>query len=462
MSRENLMALILAAGEGKRMKSKKSKVIHKICGKPLIERVYQQVKNSKIDDIVVVVGNKAEQVKECLNERVKYAFQNEQLGTGHAVMQAIDYLKERKGNVLILSGDTPLFTSRSIEDILEYHQTNQNTATVVTAQVDNPKGYGRIVRDEIHNVKKIVEDRDTSDYESKIKEVNSGIYCFDIEVLTQCLGLLNNNNSQNEYYITDVIEIMIQNGYKVGAKILEDANEILGINDRAQLAQLEKILRHQIIKNLMVNGVTFMDPESTYIEEDVVIGVDTIIYPSTIIEGKTSIGEECVIGPNTKISDSEINDNVKIDNSVVLNSVVEDSTNIGPFAYIRPESKIGKGVKIGDFVEVKKSSIGDNTKISHLSYIGDAQVGKNVNIGCGAITVNYDGKNKYTTIIGDNSFVGCNSNLVSPVKVDENAYIAAGSTITDNIPNNALAIARTRQIIKEDWVTKKIKGEDKI
>ena len=452
---EHLMAIILAAGEGKRMKSKKTKILHEICGKPMVEWAYQCVKSSGVDEIVLVIGRNSEEVKECMGNKVFYAKQEEQLGTGHAVIQAQEYLENKEGQVVIMYGDMPLVTSKTISLAVDYHKEKGNAATIITADFDNPAGYGRIIRNSQNDVLEIVEDRDASTEQKKIKEINSGIYCFDISALREALNKLDNKNDQGEYYLTDTIKILISKGLKVGAIKIEEKEELAGINDRTQLADAAKVLRKRILNRLMAEGVTIIDPDSTYIDSEVEIGIDTIIHPSTIIKGETKIGEECIIGPGSTIENSKVGNKVGIKNSVVIESCIDDETQIGPFAYLRPGSNIGKNVKIGDFVEIKKSSIGDGTKISHLTYVGDAEVGKKVNLGCGVVVVNYDGQRKHKTTIGDNSFVGCNVNLISPVEVKNNAYIAAGSTITDEVPENSLAIARNRQVIKENWVLKK-------
>ncbi len=451
----HLIAVVLAAGEVKRMKSKKSKLLHEICNKPLVEWVYQAARDSGVTETVLVVGHKADQVKEYMGDRVKYALQEKQLGTGHAVMQAVDYLKDKTGSVMVLYGDTPLITSQALSKALDVHIQNNYSATIITAELENPTGYGRIVRSGNGDVLKIVEQRDADEETLKIKESNPGMYCFNIQDLLEALKDLKNDNSQGEYYLTDTIQILIEKGHRVGAVRIGDSDEVLGINDRLQLAEASEIMRKRILSNLMRSGVTIINPASTYIDNTVKIGIDTIIYPGTIIEGDTVIGEDCIIGPNSRIVSSTISDGAAINNSIVLESIVGECTKIGPFSYIRPQSTIGKKVKIGDFVEIKKSVIGDKTSISHLTYVGDAEVGKNVNLGCGVVFVNYDGKHKNKTIVGDNAFVGCNTNLISPVEVEANTYIAAGSTITDKVPENSLAIARERQVIKDEWVTKK-------
>jgi len=455
-----ITAVILAAGEGKRMKSKNSKVVHKVCGKPIVKWVDRAAKEAGILDSIIVVGHKAEQVKKAMGEEANFALQEKQLGTGHAVMQCEGFLKGKSGTVMVLYGDTPLITSETLAETLKYHHDSNNVATVITAKVGDPTGYGRIVRGEGGQLKRIVEHKDANEEELKICEINSGMYCFNIENLLGALSKLSNDNSQGEYYLTDTLEILIAEGHKVGAYQTKNSDDILGINDRVQLYSAEQIMKKRINEGLMRNGVTIIDPNSAYIDADAKIGRDSIIYPNTIIEGAAEIGENCIIGPNSRIVESFIGDSCEVANSVVLESTIGNHTKVGPFAYIRPASTIGSKVKIGDFVEVKKSKIGDNTKISHLTYVGDAEVGKNVNLGCGVVFVNYDGKNKFKTIVEDDCFIGCNTNLVSPVVVRKGAYVAAGSTITEEVPKNSLAIARCRQSIKEDWAIKKGKKKE--
>lgn len=452
---KNITALILAAGEGKRMKSRNSKVVNRLCGKPMIEWVYAAAKDAGIDDHILVVGHRADQVKEVMGDRVSYVMQEKQLGTGHAVLQARSLLEGREGHVLVMCGDVPLVTSETIRGLVKCHIESGNSATVATACPDNPFGYGRIVRDEKGDILRIVEERDASEEEKRITEINAGMYCFSINEMLKGLDCLNNNNSQGEYYLTDMVTVLKNSGAKVAAVRISDWKEMLGVNDRIQLYEISNVLRYRILNKLMRSGVTIIDPASTHIDDTVEIGMDTVIYPGTIIEGKSIIGEECTIGPNTRIINSVIGNSTEVQNSVVTGSRIGEGAHIGPFTYIRPECDIGNNVKAGAFVEIKKSQISDATKVAHLSYVGDATVGRNVNVGCGVVFVNYDGKKKSRTVVEDNAFIGSNVNLIAPVTVKNNAYIAAGSTITDEVPEKSLAIARERQVIKEGWVTKK-------
>jgi len=447
-------ALVLAAGQGKRIKSDLPKVLHKVCGKEMLKHVIDSIRNSEIDDIDVIIGKGAELVKErTIDKKVSYSLQAEQLGTGHAVKCAEQFLKDKKGVVAIFTGDTPLIKQSTIEKLVGDHIENKNAATILTAIVEDPTGYGRIVRKN-DQVLKIVEHKDCNQEELKIAEMNSGIYCFDIELLVDALDKLNNNNEQGEYYLTDIIEILKSEDRSIGAVVAE-YEETIGINSRVQLAEAEEILKNRINIKHMENGVTLIDPKTTYIGIDVEIGKDTIIYPNNILEGNTKIGNNCLIYQNSRIADSIIGDEVDIQSSVILSSNIGDNTTVGPFAYIRPETTIGKHARIGDFVEIKKSTIGDGTKVSHLTYIGDAEVGSECNFGCGTVVVNYDGKNKYKTVIGDHSFIGCNTNLVSPVTIHDNTYIAAGSTITSEVNEGDLAVARAKQRNISGWVEKK-------
>ncbi len=449
------ISVILSAGLGTRMKSQLPKVLHKVCGKPLTQWVIEAAKKAGAEKTVTVVGHKGDMVKEVLGNITSFAVQEKQLGTGHAVMQAIDYIKEYRGFVVVLNGDTPLITPETIKKAVEYHSTCGNSATVITAVLEDSTGYGRIVRDENGNILKIVEQKDADSRELLIKEVNSGMYIFCADKLSEALEKITPNNAQGEYYLTDTISILLRNGNKAGAYTLEDNDEIRGINDRVQLYEAERIMRNRINKKYMLSGVTMINPDNTYIEDSVVIEPDVVIEANVSLSGSTRIHSGTVIGSGSKISDSEIFSGAEIMSSVICSSTVRGGAHVGPFAYIRPGSDVGENVKVGDFVELKNSKIGSGTKISHLTYIGDSDVGSGVNFGCGCVTVNYDGKKKYRTVVEDNAFIGCNTNLVSPVTVKKNAYIAAGSTITDEVPENSLAIARSRQIVKNNWKDKR-------
>lgn len=450
----NFKAIILAAGKGTRMKSKYPKVIHKVCGKEMVNHVIDVSKKSGVEDVVVILGHGSETVKTQIPQDSMIAMQTEQLGTGHAVIMAKEYINDND-TIVVLCGDTPLVKEETLKRLFDYHIENQYHATVLTTKVENPTGYGRIIRDENEDLLKIVEQKDANEEEKKANEINSGIYCFDGKSLRESLDLLDNNNAQGEYYLTDTIKIMRDRGQKVGAYNGSTIEELMGVNSRVELSKAEEIMRRRINEDHMVNGVTIIDVNSTYIESDVEIGNDTIVYPGAMLKGNTKIGSSCVIGMNSSITNSTIGDYTEVESSTIIDSTVGENTTVGPYAYLRPNSNIGNNVKIGDFVEVKNATIGDNSKASHLSYIGDAHVGKDVNIGCGVVFVNYDGKNKFKSVVKDGAFVGSNSNLVAPVTVGEKGYIATGSTITDDVPQGALAIARQRQVVKEGWVEKK-------
>lgn len=415
---ENTIAIVLAAGKGTRMKSEKSKQVHKILGKEIVLRAVENAEKAGIDDIIAVVGYKKEQVQEVLKDKVKYVVQEEMLGTGHAVMQAKEYLQGKKGKVVVLNGDVPILRPETIRKLVEKSNSNKEYATLLSAIYDNPYGYGRIIRDDGGNVEAIVEEKDADELQKEIKEINAGIYCFDIPELLSALEEINNDNASGEYYITDVIKIMNDKGLKTGATIVEDNTEILGVNDRVQLEILTRILRLRTNAEYMKKGVTIEDTNTTYIYDDVEIGTDTVIHPNTTIKSDVKIGANCEIGPN---------------------------------AYIREKCRIADNVKIGNFVEIKNTQVGTGSKVPHFIYLGDCEVGEKCNIGCGTITCNYDGFNKSKTKIGDHVFIGSNTNLVAPVEVGDNAFVAAGSTITDDVPEYALAIARGRQVNKENW-----------
>ncbi|ADM36110.1 bifunctional UDP-N-acetylglucosamine diphosphorylase/glucosamine-1-phosphate N-acetyltransferase GlmU [Bacillus spizizenii ATCC 6633 = JCM 2499] len=445
-------AVVLAAGQGTRMKSKLYKVLHPVCGKPMVEHVVDEALKLSLSKLVTIVGHGAEEVKKQLGDKSEYALQAEQLGTAHAVKQAQPFLADEKGVTIVICGDTPLLTAETMEQMLKEHTQREAKATILTAVAEDPTGYGRIIRGENGAVQKIVEHKDASEEERLVTEINTGTYCFDNEALFRAIDLVSNDNAQGEYYLPDVIEILKNEGETVAAYQTDNFQETLGVNDRVALSQAEQFMKERINKRHMQNGVTLIDPMNTYISPDAVIGSDTVIYPGTVIKGEVQIGEDTIIGPHTEIMNSSIGSRTVIKQSVVNHSKVGNDVNIGPFAHIRPDSVIGNEVKIGNFVEIKKTQFGDRSKASHLSYVGDAEVGTDVNLGCGSITVNYDGKNKYLTKIEDGAFIGCNSNLVAPVTVGEGAYVAAGSTVTEDVPGKALAIARARQVNKDDYV----------
>ncbi|WP_438348312.1 bifunctional UDP-N-acetylglucosamine diphosphorylase/glucosamine-1-phosphate N-acetyltransferase GlmU [Paenibacillus sp. FA6] len=456
------MAIILAAGQGKRMKSKLYKVLHPVCGKPMVGHVLDTVKQVNSERVIVIVGHGAKAVQAFLGDAAEYVLQEQQLGTGHAVKQAAPLLSHETGSTIVICGDTPLVTPETLEGLMQLHESNQAAATVLTAQMDNPKGYGRVIRGEDGKVLRIVEQKDCSPQEDAVHEINTGTYCFDNGKLFAALEKVTNQNTQQEYYLTDVIGILVNANETVLGYVTDDASESIGVNDRLALSEAEQFMRERIAKRHMLNGVTIIDPSSTVIGADVTIGSDTILFPGTIIKGYTVIGEDCVIGPNSDIDSSMIANSVIIKHSVLDHAEVGSRTTVGPFAYLRPGSKLGEDVKIGDFVEVKNSVISNGSKVSHLSYIGDAMIGKNVNVGCGAITVNYDGYNKFVTEIEDDAFIGSNVNLVAPVKVGKGAFIVAGSTITDSVGENEMAIARQRQVNKPGYAEKlRNKAKDK-
>ena len=415
---EEIVAVVLAAGKGSRMKSNKSKLVHKIYGKELVKRVVETARKSDIKEVVAVVGYKKEQVQIVLGDSVEYAYQDEMKGTGHAVLQAEKYLKDKHGKVVVLNGDVPIIRPETIKGLVEKSIHNKEYATLLTAIYNNPTGYGRIVRDEGGNIEEIIEEKDASEDQKRIQEINAGVYCFDIQELLTALKELKPNNSKGEFYLTDVVKIMNDKGLKTGAVIVKDNTEILGVNDRMQLELLTKVLKMRINQYHMQNGVTIEDIDNTYIYDDVEIGVDTVIHPNTTIKNDVQIGENCEIGPN---------------------------------AYIREGCRLANQVKIGSFVEIKKAIIGEGAKVPHLSYMGDCEIGAKTNVGCGTITCNYDGFNKSKTIIGENSFIGSNTNLVAPVTLGKNSFVAAGSTITNDVPDDSLAIARQRQTNKDGW-----------
>ncbi|WP_239734758.1 bifunctional UDP-N-acetylglucosamine diphosphorylase/glucosamine-1-phosphate N-acetyltransferase GlmU [Mammaliicoccus sp. G-M28] len=444
-------AVILAAGKGTRMKSKLYKVLHPVAGEAMVQHVIDSVKNAGVETVVTVVGHGAEKVKETIGHTSQFVHQEEQLGTAHAVKTAKDILGNSKGTTIVVCGDTPLISDETISSLLTFHENENAVATVLSAKVSNPFGYGRIIRDKSGLVSEIVEQKDASEGQVEVNEISSGIFAFDNEKLFETLEKVQNDNAQGEYYLPDVIRILKEEDEKVAAYITDDVDGIMGVNDRVQLAKAEQKMKERINLQHMINGVTIVDPATTYIGKHVVIGEDTVVEPGTRIAGKTIIGKNVAIGMNSDIKNSTIKDNATIKQSVITDSVVGEFSTVGPFAQLRPGTELGKETKIGNFVETKKAVLKDGAKVSHLSYIGDAEVGERTNIGCGSITVNYDGVNKFRTIIGDDAFIGCNSNLVAPVEVGDGSFIAAGSTITDDVPDESLALGRARQTTKQGY-----------
>ncbi|MDT2814903.1 bifunctional UDP-N-acetylglucosamine diphosphorylase/glucosamine-1-phosphate N-acetyltransferase GlmU [Vagococcus carniphilus] len=451
---ENRYAIILAAGKGSRMKSSLYKVLHPVAGKPMVEHVIEQVEAINVDEIVTIVGFGAEMVKEHLGERSKYALQTEQLGTGHAVLATADLLKDKKGTTLVICGDTPLLTSDTLDKLVKHHEETNAKATILSAIARDASGYGRIVRNDNNLVEKIVEHKDASEAELLINEFNTGTYCFDNEFLFEALTKVGNDNAQGEYYLPDVISILKEQGEVVTAFVMDSEDESMGVNDRVALAKASQLMNARINEAHMRNGVTFVDPSNTYIESDVVIGHDTLIEPGVVLRGKTVIGDNCYISANSDIKDSILGNHVKVHSSNIKESTVKDGADVGPYAHIRPNSDIHENAHIGNFVEIKKATIGKDSKVGHLTYVGDATLGKDINVGCGTVFVNYDGKNKFHTTIGDHSFIGSGTNLVGPVTLGRNSATAAGSTITEDVPEDALGIARGRQSNLEGYAKK--------
>lgn len=449
----NNLAIILAGGEGTRMNSKKPKVMAEILFKPMIDRVLDAAKGAGVNSICVITGYRADILEAHLEGRAHCVRQTQRLGTGHAVMQAVDYVKENDfDNVLILNGDAPFIDSETISEALEYHINRNFVQTVISAKIENPFGYGRIIRDYNGDFTAIVEEASADKETKKINEINSGAMWFKAESLLYLLSKITNDNSKGEYYLTDTVGIAVNKKMPVGAYTAKNADAVLGANNRVQLNELNELLRQKILHQLMLSGVSIPCTDGVIIDADACIGSDTVILPGTIIKEGCTIGENCVIGPNTVLYKTQIGDNCTLNSVQSEEAEVADNANLGPFVHLRPGTKIGNFVHCGNFVEVKNSTVGDHTAVSHLTYVGDSDVGKGVNFGCGVVTVNFNGKTKNRCEIGDDAFIGCNTNLIAPVKVGDRAYTAAGSTIDKNVPDDALAIARSRQENKSDWV----------
>lgn len=446
-------AIVLAAGKGTRMKTELPKCAYPLLKKPMIAYIIENVQNSHTtDEIIVVVGHKREVIQEILGDRVAYAIQEEQLGTGHAVRMAEPYITDKDGATIILPGDMPLVDTQTIERAFHEHYERRNDLTVVTTRLEDPSGYGRILRDESGYLTGIIEHHEANPIQRGIDEINTGVYIVKNDILFDALRKVDNNNSKKEYYLTDIVNIIRSEGHVIGTYFCKDSTKTMGVNDLYSLSIAEAKLRAAINRQWMISGVAMINPDTITIGQNVIIEENVVIHPNTYITGNSIIKKGSQIGPNTEIHESIIGERVLCRHSLVFNSTVHEDTTIGPFAHLREGANIGAHNRIGNFVEIKKSSTGANTKASHLAYIGDGTVGKNVNFGCGAVTVNYDGVNKYQTIIGDDVFVGCNANLIAPIVIGDNSFIAAGSTLNKNVPNDALAIARAYQVNKENYV----------
>ena len=449
---------MLAAGKGTRMKSIRPKVLHQLNGRPIIDHVLRTVDHLKAATVTIVVGHGADDVRRTLQDRqdLHFVVQSPQLGTGHALLQTESVLSHETGDVLVLYADIPLLQARTLDTLIESHRSTGATATILTVELDDPYGYGRVIRDRSGLVERIVEERDASAGERALREVNSGLYVLAIGPLFKTLHRLATDNSQGEYYLTDLIGLYRQQNLSVEALRLDAASELRGVNSRNDLAEVANVLRARKNADLMRGGVTLDDPLTTYIEEDVAIGADTIVGPGVQIQGRTSIGQRCRVHGFCRLVDAAISDDVTIlDHTIIVDSSVAAGASVGPFAHVRPQSEIGRDARVGNFVELKKTALGPGSKANHLAYLGDATIGEHVNVGAGTITCNYDGETKNPTVIEDNVFIGSDSQLIAPVTIGKGAYVAAGSSITSDVPPDSLAISRARQENKPGWAAKR-------
>ena len=462
---DNLEVIILAAGLGTRMKSATIKILHRAAGRPIIDYVLDLAGDLAPTPPVMVVGYQREAVQKSVGNRARFAVQEQQLGTGHAVLQAASILEpagiEGK-RVLILSGDVPLTRPETLRRLLDEHDRSSNALTLLTMKLDQPAMYGRIIRDESGAVTRIVEAKDASDEEKRIGEVNAGIYVFNAEHLFNNLRNLSPENAQKEYYLTDLLAVIREGGHRVGAVVADEPVEALGVNSRGELAQVETEIQRRVVDRLMSEGVTFRNPSTVVIDSTVTIGPDTVVYPFVTLEGTTRIGEGCVVEPGVHLVNVTVGDDVHLKTGTVAeDAIIEDEAMVGPYAHLRPGTQLGRKVKVGNFVETKKAVFGEGAKASHLSYIGDAEIGADVNIGAGTITCNYDGVNKHKTILEDGVFIGSDTQLVAPIRIGRGAYVGAGSTITKDVPANALALSRTPQKVVEGWAARKREKQGK-
>ena len=444
---ERVRAVVLAAGKGKRMQSDLPKVLHLLCGRPLVTYVLDALTEAVIERPLLVIGHAADSVRAALGERAVFIEQHEQLGTGHAVMQALPHLGPAGGPVLVLYGDTPLLSAGTITALVDLHRNSRSDATMLTAALDDPTGYGRVIRGPGGSVERIVEEADASPEEARLREINAGTYVFEAEALRQALTQLRPDNVQGEYYLTDTIAWLLRAGRRVSA-LLVAAEEAMGINSRRELAAAEQVMRARLLGRLMDAGVTVVDPATTYVHAGVRAGRDTVIHPQSYLEGETVIGRECVIGPQARLVDAVLGDRVTVEASTVVKSAVGEGTRIGPYSRLRPGSRIGRFVEIGNYAEIKNATIGDHTKVHHMSYIGDATLGTRVNIGAGTVTCNYDGKRKHVTVIEDEAFIGSDSMLIAPVRIGRGAVTGAGSVVNKDVPPGGVAVGVPARVIK--------------
>jgi bifunctional UDP-N-acetylglucosamine pyrophosphorylase/glucosamine-1-phosphate N-acetyltransferase len=452
---KDFTAIVLAAGEGTRMKSSLPKVLHRICGKPMLRILIDSLVSLSPRRLLVVVGHRAGAVREALGHSYEYVVQGEQLGTGHAVAVVEPFLHPEDENLLVVAGDTPLVTASTFDSFARFFRDSGAAAALVTARRENPAGYGRVLRDGSGEVIKIVEDEDLSPEEGEEKEVNASIYFFRRKELYESLGEVGRDNRKGEYYLTDVIGVMVRKGFRVVAWMVPDPAEVMGINSRVHLAEASRILRGRINQRWMEEGVSIIDPENTYIEMDVLVGRETVIHPFTFLQGSTRIGEECEIGPFARIKDSVLGRGVQVEACVIRESVIEDGARIGPYASLRPGTHLSEGSRVGTFVELKKTFLGKGSKVPHLSYMGDALIGEEVNVGAGTITCNFDGEEKHQTVIEDQVFIGSDTMLVAPVRIGRGAVTGAGSTITRDVPPGSLGVERAEQKNVENWKKKR-------
>lgn len=453
---ENTAAVVLAAGEGKRMHSRRPKVLQEVLFKPMVDWVLDAAAGAGVPAVCVVTGFAREQLEAHLSGRCAFAVQQQQLGTGHAVLAAADFLQEHAPrDTVVLCGDAPFLNAELLADACRAHRRSGNAVTVLTARADDPHGYGRIVRDDAGNVLRIVEEKDADERQRKINEVNSGAYWFDTKALLAALAALGNENVQGEYYLTDTVEILARLGKKGGTYVMPDAAAMAGANDRRQLAALNAAARRRRLDALYDAGVEIVDEAGVTVGPDVTVGRDTCLLPGTILRGATAVGEGCILGPNTLLEDCTVENGAVVNASQAYRTYIGQGVTVGPFCHLRPGTRLEEKVHVGDFVELKNAHIGQGTKVPHLSYVGDADVGEGVNFGCGCVTANYDSVHKHRTTVGDHAFIGCHTNLIAPVAVGENAFTAAGSTITKDVPADALAVERARQINLEGWVRRR-------